>query len=154
MYTPPASKPELVDLAVHQLSQRVKAMISSVASEPSKKTLPVRTEFPSNPRAALQLFLSLHSRQKERGQSVGEDYVRGIQIFKNLFIQYGHPELSNSLPELPQGIITSENNQTSMTAPGSSQQLPPDVLPVHRAETRMEDDQENLSIAMGPPTNP
>ena len=59
------SKPEPVDLAVHQLFQRLKTMIPSVAKEPSKKTLPVSTEVPSNPRTALEIFLNLHSRQKE-----------------------------------------------------------------------------------------
>ena len=126
-------------------------MISSVAREPNRKTLPVSTEVPSNPRAALELFLSLHSRQKERGQPVGEDYARRFQIFKNLFMQYGHPDLADSLPELPQGSITGENHQISMTAPGSSQQLPPEVPPLNRAETRMQEDQENLSTAVGPP---
>ena len=95
-------------------------MISSVAREPSKKTLADSTEVPSNPRSALEIFLSLHCRQKERGQLVGEEYARGIQIFKNLFMQYGHPDLANSLPELPHGSITGENNQTSITAHGSS----------------------------------
>ena len=130
------SKPELVDLAVHQLSQRVKATIPYVAREPSKKTLPVSTEVPSNPRAALETFLSLRSRQKERGQSLGEEYARGIQIFKNLFMQYGQPELADSLPDLTLGSMTSENNQISVTAPGSSQQLPPEMLHPNRAETR------------------
>ena len=54
-------------------------------------------------------------------------------------MQYGHPELAHSLPELPQGSMTGENDQISMTATGSSQQLPLDAL------------QENLSIAKGPP---
>ena len=62
------SKPVLVDLAVHQLSLLVRAMIPSVAREPSKRTLLVSTEVPSNPRAAQKIFLSLHSRLKERGQ--------------------------------------------------------------------------------------
>ena len=55
------SKPKLVELAVHQLFQHMKTMICSVAREPNKKTLPVSTEVPSNPRAALEVFLSLHN---------------------------------------------------------------------------------------------
>ena len=131
------SKPELADLAVHQLSVRVKATIPSVAREPSKRTLPVITEIPSNPRAALEIFLSLHSRLKERGQSVGEEYARGIQIFKNLFIQYGRQELADNLPELPLGSISTENNRISITAPGSSQQLPPEMPPPNKIETQI-----------------
>ena len=110
------SKPELVDLAVHQLSQRMKALIRSVARGPNKKTLPLSTEVPSNPRAALAVFLTLHSRLKERRQSVGEEYARGIQIFKNLFAQNGHQKLAHNLPELPLGGTTAEYNQVSKTA--------------------------------------
>ena len=66
-------------------------------------------------------------------------------------MQYGHPELADSLPELPRGSMTGENDQMSMTNPGKSQQLPLEVLPLNRAETRMEDDQEYLSIVIGPP---
>ena len=95
------SKPELVDLAVHQLSQRIKATVPSVAQGPNKKTLTLSTEVPSNPRAALEIFLSLHSRLKERGQSVGEEYTRGIQIFRNLFTQCCRQDLADNLPELP-----------------------------------------------------
>ena len=79
------SKPELVDLAVHQISLRMKAKITLVGKESNKKTLPISTEVPSNPRAALEIFLNLHSRAKQQGQSVGEDYARGIQIFESLW---------------------------------------------------------------------
>ena len=41
------STPELVDLAVHQLSLHMKTTIPSVAREPSKKILPVSTEAPA-----------------------------------------------------------------------------------------------------------
>ena len=112
------SKPELVDLAVHQISLRIKAKTTLVGKEPNKKTLPFNTEVPSNPRAALEIFLNLHSRQKQQGQSVGEDYARGIQIFKNLSIQYGHPELANTLPDFLLGGTTDQNITTSETAPG------------------------------------
>ena len=148
------SKPELVVSAVHQLSLHMKATIPSVAREPSKRILPVSTEVPSNPRAALEIFLSLRSRLKERGQSVGEEYAGGIQIFKNLFIQYGRQELADNLPEFPLGGITSGNNQRSITAPGSSQQLAPEMPSPKRIEVQMEDDQENPSITAGPLRKP
>ena len=119
------SKPDLVDLAVHQTSQRIKAKTPSVAKEPNRKTLPISTDVPSNPRAALEMFLNLHSKQKEREDSVGEDYARGIQTFKNLLIQYGHPELADKLPDFPQGKITEENNATNAAAPAAhSKQYP------------------------------
>ena len=44
-------------------------------------------------------------------------------------MQYGHKELAGNLPELPLGGMMAENNQISITAPGSSQQLPPEVPP-------------------------
>ena len=93
----------------------------------------------------------MHSRLKEREQSIGEEYARGNQIFKNLFVQYGHQELADNLPELPLGGMTAENNQLSTTAPGSSRQLPPEAPPPDRMETQMEDDQENPSTTTGPP---
>ena len=80
----------------------MKAKTPSVAKEPNRKALPISADVPNNPRAALELFLNLHSRQKERRDSVGEDYARRIQISKNLFVQYGHPELANNLPDFPQ----------------------------------------------------
>ena len=114
----------------------------------------ISTEVPSNPRAALEIFLNLHSRQQQQGQSVGEDYARGIQIFKSLFVQYGHPELANSLPDFPQGNTNDQNATTSATASGSSQQLSTDILPSNRAETRMEEDQEGSSIIVDPNDEP
>ena len=125
-----------------------------MAKESNKMTLPISTEVPSNPRAALEIILNLHSRQKDRGHSVGEDYARGIQIFKNLFVQYGHPELANSLPDFPQGSTTDQTITTSAFAPGSSQQPSRGILPSDKIETRMEEDQEDLSIAIDPHDEP
>ena len=60
------SKPDLVDLAIHQTSLRMKAKTPSVAKEQNRKALPISTIVPNIPRAALEKFLYLHSRQKER----------------------------------------------------------------------------------------
>ena len=49
------SKPDLVDFAVHQTSQRMKAKTPSVAKEPNRKALPISTDVPNNPRAALEI---------------------------------------------------------------------------------------------------
>ena len=135
------AKPDLVDLAVHQTSLRMKTMTPSVAKEPNRKALPISADVPNNPRAALEIVLNLHSRQKERGDSAGEDYARGIQIFRNLFVQYGHPELANNLPDFPQGSTTHQNSATNAAAPGSSQQTTPSGLPSEGTETQMEEDQ-------------
>ena len=105
------SKPDLVDFAVHQTSQHMKAKTPSVAKEPNRKTLPINTEVPNNPRAALEIFLNLHSRQKEKGDSVGEEYARGIQTFKSLFMQHGYSELADKLPEFPQGTSSNKAMQ-------------------------------------------
>ena len=132
----------------------MKAKIALMGREPNKKTLPISTEVPSNPRAALEIFLNLHSRRKQQGQSVGEDYARAIQIFKSQFVQYGDPELANSLPDFPQGNTIDQNATTSATATGSSQQLSTDILPLNRAETRIEEDQEVSSVIVNPNDEP
>ena len=54
----------------------------------------------------MEIFLELHSRQRERGQLVSEDYARGIQTFKSLFARHGHQELADSLPERPHESVT------------------------------------------------
>ena len=95
------SRREIVDLAVDQLFQRLKTTKPSAAREPNKRTLSISTEVPSNPRAALEIFPNLRSRQKERGQSVGEVYARGVQTFKSLFVQDGPQELADSLKNWP-----------------------------------------------------
>ena len=135
------SKPDLVDFAVHQTSQRMKAKTPSVAKEPNRKALLISTDVPN------EIFLNLYNKQRERGDSVGEDYARGIQTFKNLFIQDGHPELADKLPDFPQGNTTEQNSVTNTAAPGSSQQKTiPSGLPSKGTETRMEEDQQKLSI--------
>ena len=139
------SKPDLVDFAVHKSSQRMKAKTPSVAKEPIRKTLPINTEVPNN----------LHSRQKEKGDSVGEEYAHGIQTFKSLFMQYDYPELAaDKLPEFPQGNIIEQSSATNIAAPGSSQQETPSELPAERTEIRMEEDQKNLSIVTETPDEP
>ena len=148
------SKPDLVDFAVHQTFQHMKAKTPSVAKEPNRKTLPINTEVPNNPRAALEIFLNLHSRQKEKGDSVGEEYARGIQTFKSLFMQHGYPEPADKLPEFPQGNIIEQSSATNTAAPGSSQQETPSELPAERMETRIEEDQKNQSIITETPDEP
>ena len=148
------SKPDLVDLGIHPTSLRMKAKTPSVAKEPHRKALPISTIVPNNPRAALEIFLNLRSRQKERGDSVGENYARGMQIFKSLFMQYGHLELANNLPDFPQETTTHQNSATNAAAPGSSQQTTSSGLPSEGTETQMEEDQENLPVAIKPNDEP
>ena len=147
------SRPELVDLAVQQVFQRLKTTVYSVARELARKTLPISANVSSNPRVAMEIFLELHSRQKERGQLASEDYVRGIQTFKSLFAQYGHQELSDDLPELPEGSVSKATGEINATASGSSHSLPPEKKLPDEAETQTEGDQENLSTDM-PPDEP
>ena len=89
-----------MDLAIHQTFQQLPTTIRTVAKEPSRKDLPVNTDVPSNPRMALEIFVRLHGLQRERTRAVGEEYARGIRTFKQLFIQYGHQELADGLPNL------------------------------------------------------
>ena len=121
----------------------MRTTVPSVAGELARRTLPISAEVPSNPRVAMEIILELPSRQRERGQLVSEDYARGIQTFKSLFARYGHRELADSLPELPQGSVTSPTGEVNATASG---------LP-DRAETQTEGHQEYLSTDM-PPEEP
>ena len=68
------TRPELVDLAIHQQFQHMRTTVPTIAWEPNRKSLPVSAEVPSNPRIALEIFLRLQSLQREQGQSVGEDW--------------------------------------------------------------------------------
>ena len=103
---------------------RAEPRIQTTAREPNRSTLPITAEVLSNPRAALEIFLNLHRRQKEREQSISEDYAGGFLTFKSLFVQYGHQELADSLPELHQGSATGETDKMNATALGSSQPPP------------------------------
>ena len=106
------TKPELVDLAIHQQFQHMRTKVSTMAREPNRKNLPISAEVLSNPRIALEIFLRLHSLQREQGQAVNEDYARGIQTFNNLFARYCHQELADGLPELAQEDIGGSNTAT------------------------------------------
>ena len=134
-----------MDFATHQQFQRLKTTVPTVAREPNRRRLPVSTEVPSNPRIALEVFLSLHSRQREQGQPVSEDYARGIQTFKHLFAQYVHQELADGLPEPQQKSTNIETTELNATTSGNSQPLPPVMNPPGITETRMEVVQEGSS---------
>ena len=114
------AQPELVDLAIHQTFQQLPTTIPTVAKEPSKKDLPVNTDVPSNPRMALEIFVRLHGLQRERTRAVGEEYARGIRTFRQLFIQYGHQELADGLPNLESLEAIPGISDLSEAASGSS----------------------------------
>ena len=54
--------------------------------------------------------------------------------------------MADKLPDFPQGNTTEQNSVTNTAAPGSSQQTIPSGLPSEGTETRMEEDQQNISI--------
>ena len=83
---------------------------------------------------------------------MSEDYARGIQTFKSLFTRYEHQELADSLPELPQGSVTSATGEVDATAPGSSHPPPSEGSLPDRAATQIEN-HEDLSTDM-PPEEP
>ena len=58
------TKPELVDLVIHQQFQHMRTTVPTIAREPNRKSLPVGTEVPSNPRVAVEIFLRLDSLQR------------------------------------------------------------------------------------------
>ena len=69
-------------------------------------------------------------------------------------MQYGHIELANNLPDFPQETTTHQNSATNAAAPGSSQQTTSSGLPSEITETQMEEDQENLPVAIKPNDEP
>ena len=119
------AQPELVDLAIHQTFQQLPTTIPTVAREPSRKDLPVSTDVPSNPRIALEIFVRLHGLQREHTRAVGEEYVRGIQTFKQLFTQHGHQELADGLPNLEPTEAIPGISDLSEAASGSSRTVLP-----------------------------
>ena len=128
----------------------MRTKVSTIAREPNRKNLPISAEVPSDPRMALEIFLRLHSLQREQGQAVNEDYARGIQAFKNLFARYGHQELADGLPELVQEDIGGPNT----AAPGGLEMAPPTMNPPNPAEWMMEEVQEDAMTTLPPSEEP
>ena len=52
------SRPNLKDLAVHQLFHRLRSMGPTAERESIRRTLPISVEVPSNPRVAMEKFLN------------------------------------------------------------------------------------------------
>ena len=121
------TQPELVAQAVFQNFQKLRNGSRLLAREPDKRALSIDKEMPSNPRLAMEIFLHLRSRQRERGQPVGEEYARAILTYKDLFMQYSYQQLADSLPTVPQERIHKGTGEMDVTASGSSQ--PPDIDP-------------------------
>ena len=119
------AQPDLVDLAIHQTFQQLPTTIPTVAKEPSRKDLPVNTDVPSNPRMALEIFVRLHGLQRERTRAVGEEYARGIQTFKQLFITHGRQELADGLPNLEPTEAIPRISDLSEAASGRSRTVIP-----------------------------
>ena len=128
----------------------MRTKVSTIAREPNRKNLPISAEVPSDPRMALEIFLRLHSLQREQGQAVNEDYACGIQAFKNLFARYGHQELADGLPELVQEDIGGPNT----AAPGGLEMAPPTMNPPNPAEWMMEEVQEDAMTTLPPSEEP
>ena len=144
------TKPELVDLAIHQQFQHMRTTVPTIARKPNRKSLSVSAEVPSNPRVALEIFLRLNSLQREQGQAVSEDYVRGIRTFKNVFARYGHQELADGLPELAREETDEKTEGLNTAAPGSSRMAPPITNPSDPAESLVEQMQEDVLTSLHP----
>ena len=132
----------------------MRTTVPTIAREPNRKSLPVSAEVPSNPGIALEIFLRLHSLQREQGQAVREDYIRGIRTFKNLFARYGHQELADGLPELAREDTDEETEGLNTAAPGSSRLAPPITNPSEPAESLVEEMQEDVLTSLPPSEEP
>ena len=149
------AQPELVDLAIHQTFQQLLTTVPTVAREPNRKDLPVSIDVPSNPRIALEIFVRLHSLQREQTRAVGEEYARGIQTFKQLFTQHGHQELADGLPNLEQTEAIPGISGLGEAASGSPQTVPPTShLTQDTDESLMEGVQDDISNVIPPSEEP
>ena len=148
------TKPELVDPAIHQQFQHLRTTVPTIAREPNRKSPSISAEVPSNQRIALEIFLRLHSLQREQGQAAGEDNSRGIQTFKDLFALHGHQELADGLLALARENADNETGGLNAAAPGSSQTAPPATNPPDAAESLVEEMQDDASTTVPPSEEP
>ena len=149
------AQPELVDLAIHQTFQQLTTTIPTVAREPSRKDLPVNTDVPSNPRIALEIFVRLHSLQREQTRAVGEEYAKGIRTFKQLFTQHGHQELADGLPDLEPTEAIPGISDLGEAASGSPHTVPPiPNFTQYTDELLVEEVQDNAQNVMPPSEEP
>ena len=124
--------PPIVDRMIYQGFQILKATVPKIAREPNRKTLPLNEEMPSNPQMAMEIFMSLITKQRDEGNTVYDSYSNAIGTFKEIFFRYGRQDLADQLPELsPAGststrqaagheeVSTAENTSTSMVSTSS-----------------------------------
>ena len=78
----------------------MKTAMPLVGRERTVRSLPVFKGIPSNPKMALEIFLDLLGRQRQRVNSVGGGYARANNAYKDWFVQNGYPQLANNLPEM------------------------------------------------------
>ena len=78
---------------------------------------------------AMEIFLSLITKQRDEGNTVYDSYLNAIGTFKEIFFRYGRQDLADQLPELsPAGststrqaagheeVSTAKNTSTSMVS--------------------------------------
>ena len=121
--------PPIVDRMIYQGFQILKATVPKIARELNRKTLPLNEEMPNNPKMAMEIFMSLITKQRDEGNTVYDSYSNAIGTFKEIFFRYGRQDLVDQLPELsPAGstsmrqaaghkeVSTAENTSTSVVS--------------------------------------
>ena len=91
--------PPIIDRLIYQEYQALKATVPKIAREPNRKPLPLSEEMPNNPRMAMEIFMTLISKQKGEGNSVYTSYLDAIETYREMFTKYGRQDLANQLPE-------------------------------------------------------
>ena len=99
--------PPIVDRMIHQGFETLKATVPKIAREPNRKRLPLNEEMPSNPQMAMEIFMSLITKQRDEGNTVYDSYSNAIGTFKEIFFRYGRQDLADQLPELSPAGSTS-----------------------------------------------
>ena len=69
---------------------------------------------------ALEIFLDLLGRQRERGNPVREGNAKANKAYKDWFVQYGYQQHANNLPKVSLESLTKETNEAGTAATGSS----------------------------------
>ena len=77
--------PPMVNRAIYQRYQILKAVEPNISKEPNRRILPISSEMPNNPKMAMEMFLDLIAKQKQEGNSVYKSYLDAIKLYKEVF---------------------------------------------------------------------
>ena len=130
------SRPEVVDQTAHQQFQKVRDSMQLIAQAPTTRSMLISRELPVNPDMAMYIFLELVARQSNHGSPVLENIKSSMRRYKEVFIQLGHKQFADSLPEPQPRYQPSEPPTLQVLrifADGSSSTQVTELMPVNVA---------------------